>query len=359
MKVAVVGAGVFARITALPGLALARGAELSGVFDINAEAARKAADDHEGTCFDSLDALLASRPDLVYLSTPPSSHVALLDAVLDAGRNILCEKPMCTTTAEVEAALARAEAKGLLHAVDHEWRYTSAYRTIRQMVQDGTLGDVRNVCVSVCVNYGVVEGWQTYYANFSTLMAESGGVVPQLLSHFCDLFGFMFGGIEASGAALSTMIPYKPRSQTDATLAFVDAEDSCALSGFLPNGAPVAISATWVASAPTGVQWTISGSKETVIYRTGGLLNGGKLGLVTPEFTLRDVAQLPEYDPRQSGDGGNRIYQHGLFAAGIEDIAAALGRGATTGQFATFADEVAVRRNIDRWRASGVRAAAA
>jgi predicted dehydrogenase len=356
MKVAVVGTGMFARITAMPGLALAKGAELSGVFDIDAAAARKAADDYGVTSFDSLDTLLASRPDLVYLSTPPSSHVALLDAVIGAGRNVLCEKPMCATTAEVEDALARAEAKGLLHAVDHEWRYTSAYKTIRQMVLDGTLGEVCNVSVSICVNYGVVEGWPPYYASFATLKAESGGVVPQLLSHFCDLFEFMFGGLEASGGALSTMIPYKPRSRTDPTLAFVDAEDSCALSGFLPNGAPAAISATWVASRPSGVQWTISGSKETVVYRTGGLLNGGKLGLVTPEFALRDVEQLPEYNPEIFGDDGNREYQHGLFAAEIEDIAAALGTASTTGQFATFADEAAVRRNIELWRATGIRA---
>jgi hypothetical protein len=105
------------------------------------------------------------------------------------------------------------------------------------------------------------------------------------------------------------------------------------------------------------VQWTISGSNETVIYRTGGLLNGGKLGLVTPDFALREVEQLPEYNPEVLGDGGNRQYQHGLFAAEIDDIAAALASGRTTGQFATFADEVAVRRNIERWRASGIRAA--
>jgi predicted dehydrogenase len=180
--------------------------------------------------------------------------------------------------------------------------------------------------------------------------------LPQLLSHFCDLFEFMFGGLEAKGAALSTMIPYKPRSRTDPTLAFVDAEDSCALSGFLPNGAPVAISATWVASTPSGVQWTISGSEETLVYRTGGLLNGGKLGLITPDFDLRPVGQIPEYNPEVFGDGGNRKYQHGLFAAEIEDIAAALGNGRTTGQFATFADEAAVRRNIEHWRATGIRA---
>ncbi len=358
MKVAVVGTGMFARLTAVPGLALARGAEMSGVFDIDADVARKAANEYGTTCFDSLDALLASKPDLVYLSTPPSSHVALLDAVIAAGRNVLCEKPMCTSAAEVSSALARAEARGLLHAVDHEWRYTSAYRTIRQMVRDGTLGEVRNVSVSVCVNYGVVEGWAPFYANFATLLAESGGVVPQLLSHFCDLFEFMFGGLEASGAALSTMIPHKPRSQTDLTPGFVDAEDSCALTGFLPNGAPAAISATWVAYAPTGVQWTISGSKETVVYRTGGLLNGGKVGLVTAEFTLREVKQLAEYNPEVFGDGGNREYQHGLFAAEIEDIAAALGSGRTRGQFATFADEVAVWRNIECWRASEIRVAA-
>ncbi|MBB3860944.1 putative dehydrogenase [Novosphingobium hassiacum] len=359
MRVAVVGTGMFSRITALPGIALAKTAELGGVFDLAPEAARAAAEAYDTTCFDSLDALLASGPDLVYLSTPPSSHVVLLDRVIDAGRNVLCEKPMCSTTAEVETAQARAEARGLLHAVDHEWRYTSAYRTIRQMVQDGTLGTVRNVNVSVCVNYGVVEGWPPFYASFATMLAESGGVVPQLLSHFCDLFEFMFGGLAASGAALATMIPYKPLSPTDPTLAFVDGEDSCALSGFLPNGAPVAISASWVAAAPTGAQWTITGSKESVIYRTGGLLNGGKLGLVTSDFALRDVDQLPEYNPCVFGDGGNREYQHGLFAAEIEDIAAALASGRTTGQFATFADEVAVRRNIEHWRSSGIRAASA
>ena len=76
-------------LTAVPGLALAKGAEMSGVFDINAQAARQAADEYGVTCFDSLDALLSSKPDLVYLSTPPASHVALLDPEIGAGRNVL------------------------------------------------------------------------------------------------------------------------------------------------------------------------------------------------------------------------------------------------------------------------------
>jgi predicted dehydrogenase len=355
VKVAIVGAGLFARGVAMPGVTLSKTAEMSGVFDVNTAAARDAADHHGIAAFDSLDALIASRPDLVYLSTPPRSHVALLEAAIGAGLNVLCEKPMCLSPEDVETALAKAEARGLLHAVDHEWRFTSAYKTLRKMMREETLGDICTVNLSVNTNFGFWEGSPSYYAGFATLLAESGGLMPQVLSHYCDLFEYIFGGLEAAGAALATMVPYKPKARDDDTPGFIDAEDSCALCGFLPNGAPVSISATWSAKLPAGTQWTIAGSKQTVVYRTGDVMNGGKLGLVKPDLTLAPVEQLPEYNPLVLGDDRAPAYNHGLFAAEIEDIAAALAGGRREGDFATFRDELAVRRNIARWRADGIR----
>jgi predicted dehydrogenase len=339
----------------MPGIALSKTAELGGVFDVNAAAARDAADRHGIVPFDNLDALIVSKPDLVYLSTPPRSHAALLDSVLTAGLNVLCEKPMCLSPSEVEVALAMADAKGVLHAVDHEWRFTSAYMTLRKMLREETLGDICTVSLSVNTDFGFWEGSPSYYAGFATLLAEGGGLIPQVLSHYCDLFEYIFGGLEAAGGALSTVAPYKPKAGDDDTFGFIDAEDSCALCGFLPNGAPVSINATWAARVPAGTQWIISGSKQTVVYRTGDVMNGGKLGLVKPDFTLAPVDQLPEYNPKVLGEDKSPAYNHGLIASEMEDIAAALARGRREGDFATFRDEMAVQRNIATWRAGGVR----
>ena len=91
------------------------------------------------------EAVRPDRLDLVTVATPNSTHFEITKAFLDAGFNVLCEKPMTTTVAEGEAIVRAAQASGAICAVNYGYTGYSLVRHMRAMVARGDLGRVRLV----------------------------------------------------------------------------------------------------------------------------------------------------------------------------------------------------------------------
>jgi predicted dehydrogenase len=91
------------------------------------------------------EAVRPDRLDLVTVATPNSTHFEITKAFLDAGFNVLCEKPMTTTVAEGEAIVRAAKASGAICAVNYGYTGYSLVRHMRAMVARGDLGRVRLV----------------------------------------------------------------------------------------------------------------------------------------------------------------------------------------------------------------------
>jgi predicted dehydrogenase len=91
------------------------------------------------------EAARSDRLDLVTVATPNSTHFEITKAFLDAGFNVLCEKPMTTTVAEGEAIVRAAAASGAICAVNYGYTGYSLVRHMRAMVARGDLGRVRLV----------------------------------------------------------------------------------------------------------------------------------------------------------------------------------------------------------------------
>ncbi len=87
------------------------------------------------------------RLDLVTVATPNATHYAITKAFLDAGINVLCEKPMTVTVEEAEDIAATAQRTGALCAVNYGYTGYSLVRHIRAMVARGDLGKVRLIVV--------------------------------------------------------------------------------------------------------------------------------------------------------------------------------------------------------------------
>jgi predicted dehydrogenase len=94
--------------------------------------------------------------DAVAVVTPLGSHFALAKAALEAGKHVLVEKPLCASSAEGEALVALARAKGRVLMVDHTFVFTGAVRKIKEYVDAGTLGKVLYFD-SVRVNLGLFQ----------------------------------------------------------------------------------------------------------------------------------------------------------------------------------------------------------
>lgn len=94
--------------------------------------------------------------DAVAISTPVSAHFELAMQALRAGKHVMVEKPMTSTSAEALTLIAEAEQRGLVLMVDHTFVYTGAVRKIRELITSGRLGDLYYYD-SVRVNLGLFQ----------------------------------------------------------------------------------------------------------------------------------------------------------------------------------------------------------
>ena len=118
-------------------------ATLKAVYDLDPERANAAAADLGCQAATSLEALLARNDiDAVSVTVPTNHHAAAAVAALNAGKHVLCEKPMAATAEQAKAMVAAAEASGKTLMVAMKWRWRPETIAAKQAVDDGLLGDI-------------------------------------------------------------------------------------------------------------------------------------------------------------------------------------------------------------------------
>jgi predicted dehydrogenase len=142
VRVGVLGAGAWARFAHLPGYVRDPRCELVAIADPVVDRAREfAAEFGIPHVYDSHEALIA-RDDiqLVDVCTPSATHFALAMAALNAGKHVLCEKPIAYDFAEPRRAAALARAKGLKTKLGFTFRYSPAMQYMKELIDDGFVG---------------------------------------------------------------------------------------------------------------------------------------------------------------------------------------------------------------------------
>ncbi|MDB5694279.1 MAG: putative Oxidoreductase domain protein [Alphaproteobacteria bacterium] len=100
----------------------------------------------EGRVYAAAEALLAAeRLDFVDVCTPPSSHAACVEQALDAGLDVLCEKPLTISAADALRIAGKAEAAGRSVHVVHNWLEAPVCRKVSALLAEGAVGTVRSV----------------------------------------------------------------------------------------------------------------------------------------------------------------------------------------------------------------------
>ena len=143
--VGIIGTG-FARTTQLPAWAACAGARVVAVASGRRENAERVAREF-GVPFVASDwREVVAHPDvdLVSIVTPPSTHAEMAVGALEAGKAVLCEKPMAMNAEETGRMCEAARAAGALALIDHELRFLPARRRMRELIQGGELGRVRH-----------------------------------------------------------------------------------------------------------------------------------------------------------------------------------------------------------------------
>lgn len=356
MRIGLIGAGSFAFRGLLPAIASAEGISLVAVQSRTRANAVKAAERFGGTVCDTVDALLARADvDAVFVATPPEAHREIAGAILEAGKPLICEKPVALCARDAGALADLAARQGLLNAVNHEYRYDPAVRRMADLVRSGAVGRVHMSslnAISTAANNPAFEAMR--YWNFHHDRTRGGGLLPQFASHLIELHLAIFGGLEAVGAYTPALVSERPTRPAEpggppGPMRAVTAEDSAALTARLPGGGAATLAMTMVATSQPDLRWTIHGDKGSIIYEGSDGWFGGRLlhsegWMGAPQEIALLLRRLETEAPGIEG------WMMDLTAEMLRDFRDVLGGTTKTGWFSTLQDEATVWRLIEAWR---------
>ena len=115
------------------------------IYPEKAEAAKEKYRLEEAQVFDSHEALLASglKIDLVHVCTPPSSHAQIAVNCMNAGCNVLVEKPMAPSLKECDAMLEAEKKNGVTMGIVAQNRFRNSIYKLKKTVDSGLAGSIR------------------------------------------------------------------------------------------------------------------------------------------------------------------------------------------------------------------------
>jgi predicted dehydrogenase len=131
---------------------------------------------------------LARAPDLdcLVVATPPASHHALVSTALEHGKDVLCEKPLCSESTQCVDLIERAHRHGRILMVGHVFLFNAGIRALRQRMLDGTLGAIRYLHAAR-TNLGPIR--------------QDVNAAMDLASHDVSIFAFLLGSLPESVSA--------------------------------------------------------------------------------------------------------------------------------------------------------------
>ncbi len=345
LRIGIIGAG-FARRVQLPGLRLVPGVKPVAIASrqrANAEAAAR--DFGIPAVFDDGVALARSPDvDLVIVSSTPPSHVEYAIAALEAGKHVLCEKPMALDATEAWRMVEAAErCRPQVAWIDHELRYEPNRRKVRELIRSGAIGEVRHLELTL-KPYLRGDGrpqtsaapWTWWYDR-----AQGGGILGAVGSHLIDLCRFWTGREVSHVAGLVETFVRERRDMAGATRA-VTADEFASGVLTLGDGVVATVTLSAVAYHGAGHLAQITGSEGTLLLTGETKLEIGKLG-----GPLEDISAP---DDLVGQTAVNNMWARS-FVRLMRDLAGVVTGRESEGEPAGFRDGWKVQRVLDAVRA--------
>lgn len=291
----------------------------------------------------------APHVDVVSIVTPPHLHAEIAIAALQAGKHVLCEKPMALNVAEAEAMLAAAQAAPQqLALIDHELRFHPQRLHLRRLLREGYVGELIAIHLerlgSERLNPELPWGW-LYDAE------RGGGMLGALGSHLLDLARWLVGRIERLTAQLQIGHPLR-QEPTSGIAQQVTADDYAHLLLRFTNHVQGTLTVSGLTPGGYGMSITLVGTQgalrldnqDQLWGAQGNALHKGQWQPIDTGFPAAEIADLQRASP---------------FAIGSYYLAKRLMEALPAGETllqepASFYDGLAVQRAMDAARRSAV-----
>jgi predicted dehydrogenase len=238
--------------------------------------------------------------DAVIVASPPHLHHPMAIAALEAGKHVLCEKPMARNLAEARDMQRIAERVGAVAMVNNQLRFLPIRVRVHELIGDGYIGEPH--AASVVVHRSSLNNPDDRPWGWLMEQEKAGGMLGAVGAHYLDALRWWFGDVKAVTGAVSTMVRQR-RLPDSSTMARVDADDNFAVILRFANGALGTIHVTATAGHEGDEEITLSGAEGTLQIREGRLW-GARAG----EFSL---SELPIPDRLSGGlvPGGHYLVQ--------------------------------------------------
>ena len=240
IKVGIVGTGI--------GRAHAEGykkcpdVQIRAFCDIDEDRVRRAVEDYDAeyACADYMDLMRDDQIDAISVCTPNALHAPVAIAAFEAGKHVICEKPISTNAQDARKMVEAGKKSGKIFMMGFNNRFRGDTQLLKKCIENGDLGEIyyaktgwlRRKCISI------VRGW------FTNKEMSGGGPLIDLGVHVLDLTLWLMGNpkpVYAFGSAYAKFGPdaAKKRGET------YDVEDLATAMVKLENGATVFVEASW------------------------------------------------------------------------------------------------------------------
>jgi predicted dehydrogenase len=231
-QVAILGAGMIGDVHRRA--AVLAGAEILGVMASSLERSREVARAWGAEeAYGSIEEVAESKAEIVHVCTPNASHVPYAVALMEAGKHVLCEKPLGVSLEDAELAVEAAEDAGVVNTIPFAYRFHPMVREMRDRVRSDEFGVIN------LVHGSYLQDWLLNpKATSWRVDPKAGGpsrAFGDIGSHWCDLMEWVTGDrIARLVATTSITIKQRPAStvatmsavESDAPLVDVQTEDS-------------------------------------------------------------------------------------------------------------------------------------
>lgn len=250
LRIGVIGAGAIATLGHIPGLQKLEGVEVVSVCDTNAERARSVAErfsisEHHS---DYQQLLAEDELDAVTVAVPNALHTPIVLAALDAGKHVLCEKPLATSLGDAKAMVEAAEEARVLLAANMHYRLSAEMQALKRVVEARDLGEVRYAHVRF-LRSADIPGFGSW---FTRRELSGGGVLMDVGAHMLDLILWLLDFPVVEGVNCETRAIQGPKGlglggwgTERVEDGIFDVEDFACVRLRLEDGASATIETSW------------------------------------------------------------------------------------------------------------------
>jgi len=224
----VIGSGGIAQRRTIPeGIVLAEHADLVAVYDINAEVNKAVAKKFNAKAVQSIEELIDSDIDAVYIASPVNRHMEHAIACAKGKKHVFCEKPLGMTVDQAEKMIRICEQEGVLLGTALMMRFLAQHQAALKIIQEGKLGKPVYGRAQLSCWYPPIEGaWR------QDPEIGGGGSLMDMGSHCIDLLEMFFGKVKSVSCFINNIVhSYKSEDSSVVSLLFENGAlatvDSC------------------------------------------------------------------------------------------------------------------------------------